>query len=102
MNNQSRRFTLNSQDKQTIITVIIHGLIGTIVTLISMVFLHLNYGDATPIITTVLSLISLSLTQYLNGPSAATIKIQQLEELVNSLQKNSPQNAPVDPNASSV
>ena len=92
--NQSPRFTLDAKDKQTIITIVIHGIIGTILTLISMVFLHINYGNATPLITTILSFISLTLTQYINGPSASSIKIAQLEELVKTLQGN--QTPPVD------
>lgn len=102
MNNQSPRFTFNSQDKQTILTIVVHGLIGIVITLISEVFLKINYGNYAPIATTALSLISLTLTQYLNGPSSSTLKIQQLEELVNSLQKNSPQNIPIDPNTPSA
>lgn len=88
--NQSPRWHLDEKDKQTITTIVIHGVIGTILTLISMVFLHINYGTGTPVITTVLSLISLTLTQYINGPSASSIKIAQLEELVKTLQGNQP------------
>lgn len=86
MNNQSPRFTFNSQDKQTILAIVIHGAIGIIITLISEVFLKFNYGNATPIITTALSLISLTLTQYFNGPSSSTLKIQQLESIITNLQ----------------
>ena len=87
MDKNSPRFTLSSQDKQTIVTVVIHGLVGIVLTLIPMVFLHLNYGDFTPLITTALSLISLALTSYLNGPSQATLRIQELEQLVQQLQQ---------------
>lgn len=97
MDTQSPRFTLNAQDGQTILTIVVHGLIGIVITLISEVFLKVNYGVSTPIITMALSLVSLTLTQYFNGPSSATLKIQQLEQLVESLQQNSPQNAPKDP-----
>jgi hypothetical protein len=92
--NQSPRFTLDAQDKQRMLVIVVHGLIGIFLTLISEVFLKMNYGVSTPIITTALSLISLTLTQYLNGPSEATLKIQQLEELVQQLQ---PQNQNVEP-----
>lgn len=91
MNTQSPRFSLNEKDKQTIISVVIHALIGTVLTLISMVFLHLNYGVYTPLVTSVLSLISLTLREYAAGPSSSTLKIQQLEETIQSLQQNQPQ-----------
>lgn len=84
--NNSPRFTLNYQDKQTIKAIVVHGLIGIIITLITEVFLKIDYGTSTPIITTILSLISLVLTQLFTGPSASSIKITQLEAQIQALQ----------------
>lgn len=107
MNNQSPRWHLDDQDRQKIYIIIIHGSTGILITLISEVFLKINYGAWTPFITMGLSLISLTLTQALDGPSASTLKIQQLEQLVASLQPNQkqpevPQNASTDPNTPSA
>lgn len=107
MNNQSPKGHLNAQDRQLILTIVIHGLIGTLITLIAEVFLKFNYGVNTPLITTAFSLISLILTQLYNGPSASTVRIQYLEQLVASLQPiekepEVPQNASVDPNTPSA
>ena len=88
--NNSPRYTLNTQDRQTIIAIIIHGLVGIVLTLISEVFLKMNYGLYTPYVSTALSLISLVATQYLNGPSASTLKIQQLEAQIQALQPSVP------------
>lgn len=100
MNTQSPRGTLSAEDKKRIRTIVIHGLIGVVLTLISEIFLKLDYGAVTPIITIGLSFISLTLTQYLDGPSASTLKIQQLEELVQTLQQSTPQQntSPTSPN----
>lgn len=101
MDTQSPRFSLSTQDKQTIVSIVVHGLIGTLLTLISMVFLHINYGAFTPLVTTILSLISLSLTAYLNGPSAASLRIQQLEEIIARMQPVQPgETTPVQPTSS--
>jgi len=86
MDTQSPRFSLSSQDKQTIATIVIHGLVGTLLTLISMVFVHINYGPSTPLVTTVLSIVSLYLTSVLNGPSASSVRIAQLEETIAKMQ----------------
>lgn len=92
--NQSPRFTLNAQDKATIKTILIHGLIGTALTLLTGVFMKLNYGVETPIITLALSMLSLFLTQYLNGPSASNIKIQELQQQVQDLLQQTSNNTP--------
>lgn len=86
MNIQSPRFSLNSNDGNMILAIVIHGLIGIAITVISEVLLKTNYGIYTPYITTGLTLISLVLKQYLDGPSQSSIKIQQLEQLVQQLQ----------------
>jgi hypothetical protein len=67
-NNMSPRFTLDQNDVKLILVIISHGLVGIIVMLISEVFLHLNYGAYSPLITLALSTISATLTQW----SAAT------------------------------
>lgn len=79
MNNQSPRWHLDDQDKQKIYTIFIHGAAGILVTLISEVFLKINYGIWTPFITMGLSLASLTLTQYADGPSQSSLRIAELE-----------------------
>lgn len=90
--NMSPRFNFNQQDLQTIYAILLHGLIGIVVTLISEVLIHINYGNYTPIITMGLSWVSLTLTKWLSGPTSDQVKIQQLEEVIANLQGNSSQN----------
>lgn len=82
---QSPRFSLNASDEQVILTIIVHGLVGILLTLISTLFLHWNYGYYTPIVTTALSLISASLTKYVSGPSQSSLTIAQLQQQITVL-----------------
>ena len=95
MNTQSPRFTLNDEDVSTIVSIIIHGLVGTVLTLISMVFLHINYGFLTPLVTTALTYASAVLTKWVQGPTSSTLLIQQLQGQLQALQgPTTPPNAP--------
>lgn len=83
---QSIRGQLNNQELNTILNIVLHGGAGVGLTLISEVFLKLNYGIYAPYISLVLSVITGALTQYLKGASAKDIQIQSLEQAVKELQ----------------
>lgn len=100
MDTQSPQGTFSKADLQLITNVLVHGLVGILLTLISEVFMKTNYGVYSPIVTMVLSLVSLSLTQFFNGPSAHEITISQLQQQIIDLQtstKNEPAQPSINP-----
>ena len=64
-NNSSPRWHLDTNDIKLIEVIVSHGLVGIIVMLISEVFLKINYGVYSPLITLILSTLSATLTQWI-------------------------------------
>jgi FtsH-binding integral membrane protein len=84
---QSTRFSLNSNDWNTILTIVLHGLAGIVLMLITVVFAHINYGLYAAPVSMAFSVITAGLTAYMSGASKKDLEMQALRQTVDNLQR---------------